>query len=77
MPKMKKLCAAAWIAALLALCLFGCSGEEKGYKLPERTAVESGERQFATPSDGDLIAIFDTSLGEVRAWPAPATMTAR
>lgn len=76
MPKMKKLCAAAWIAALLALCLFGCSGEEKGYKLPERTAVESGERQFATPSEGDLIAIFDTSLGEVRAvlYPDDATM---
>ena len=76
MPKTKKLCAAAFFAALLALCLFGCSGEEGGHKLPQRTAVESGERQFTAPSDGDLIAIFDTSLGEVRAvlYPDAATM---
>ena len=38
--------------------------------------MESGERQFAQPSDGDFIAIFSTSLGEVRAvlYPDAAPM---
>ena len=38
--------------------------------------MESGERQFAAPAEGDLIAIFDTSLGEVRAvlYPDAAPM---
>lgn len=55
------------VCAALALCLAllcGCSG---GKTPPERAAVESTERQFQTPADGDLIAIFTTNLGEVRA----------
>lgn len=76
MPTRKKLRAAACFAALLALCLTACSEQEGGHKLPDRPAVESGERQFTAPADGDLIAIFDTSLGEVRAvlYPDTATM---
>lgn len=44
---------------------------------PTRPAdFTSTERQFNTPADGDTIAIFDTSLGEVRAvlYPDAAPM---
>ena len=75
---MKRLIHAAVLAAALAfaLLLCGCSGAETGHKAPQRAAVESGERQFAQPSDGDFIAIFSTSLGEVRAvlYPDAAPM---
>ena len=52
----------AVILSLLLLC--GCAGSR--YPVPDRDEVESTERQFTQPSDGDLIAIFTTSLGEVR-----------
>ena len=75
---MKRLIHAAVLAAALAfaLLLCGCSGAETSDKAPQRAAVESGERQFAQPSDGDFIAIFSTSLGEVRAvlYPDAAPM---
>ena len=75
---MKRLIHTAVLAAALAfaLLLCGCSGAETGHKAPQRAAVESGERQFAQPSDGDFIAIFSTSLGEVRAvlYPDAAPM---
>ena len=75
---MKQLIHTAVLAAALAfaLLLCGCSGAETGHKAPQRAAVESGERQFAQPSDGDFIAIFSTSLGEVRAvlYPDAAPM---
>ena len=63
-------------ALAFALLLCGCSGAETNHKAPQRAAVESGERQFAQPSDGDFIAIFSTSLGEVRAvlYPDAAPM---
>ena len=54
------LCAALLIALPLASC------ESSRYPVPKREEVESSERQFTVPSDGDLIAIFTTSLGEVR-----------
>ena len=65
------------VCAALALCLAllcGCSGS--GKTAPERAAVQSAERQFQAPADGDLIAIFTTSLGEVRAvlYPDAAPM---
>ena len=71
---MKRL-AAALCAAVLALSLSGCSGGTSE-RVPDRPAVQSGERQFTAPADGDLIAIFDTSLGEVRAvlYPDAAPM---
>lgn len=71
---MKRL-AAALCAAVLALSLSGCSGGASE-RVPDRPAVQSGERQFTAPADGDLIAIFDTSLGEVRAvlYPDAASM---
>lgn len=75
---MKRLIHTAVLAAALAfaLLLCGCSGAETSHKAPQRAAVESGERQFAQPSDGDFIAIFSTSLGEVRAvlYPDAAPM---
>ena len=59
----QKFCAlCAVILSLLLLC--GCAGSR--YPVPDRGEVESTERQFTQPSDGDLIAIFTTSLGEVR-----------
>ncbi len=61
------------LALLLAL-LCGCGGS--GKPAPTRGEVTSEERQFVQPSDGDLIAIFTTSLGEVRAvlYPDAAPM---
>ena len=49
---------------LLALAglLAGCGGGSA----TRRPAVESAERQFTAPAEGDLIAIFTTSLGEIR-----------
>lgn len=60
------------LAAALAL-LCGCSQEPTA---PKRAAVESEERQFAAPAEGDPIAVFTTSLGEVRAvlYPDAAPM---
>ena len=52
---MKRLIHTAVLAAALAfaLLLCGCSGAETSHKAPQRAAVESGERQFAQPSDPD------------------------
>lgn len=48
---------------LLPLCLLsGCRAAE-----PQQTAFESDELQFAHPVAGDTIAVFDTSMGEIRA----------
>ena len=69
----RNLCAlCAVVLSLLLLC--ACGGSR--YSVPDRGAVESSERQFTAPSDGDLIAIFTTSLGEVRAvlYPDAAPM---
>lgn len=59
---------------LAAVLLCSCGGNAK--KAPTRTALISEERQFATPNEGDPIAIFTTSLGEVRAvlYPDAAPM---
>ena len=53
------------VLALLLALLCGCGGSKKA--APTRGEVTSEERQFAAPADGDLIAIFTTNLGEVRA----------
>lgn len=67
----KTVCVA--LALLLAL-LCGCGGN--GKSAPSRAEVTSEERQFTQPADGDLIAVFTTSLGEVRAvlYPDAAPM---
>ena len=73
-PKVKRnLCA---LCAVLLSSLLLCSCGSSRYPVPDRPAVESTERQFTAPSDGDLIAIFTTSLGEVRAvlYPDAAPM---
>lgn len=59
---------------LTAVLLCSCGSNAK--KAPERAEITSEERQFTTPSDGDTIAIFSTSLGEVRAvlYPDAAPM---
>lgn len=55
---------------LTAVLLCSCSSNAK--KAPTRPdQFISEERQFAAPSDGDTIAIFSTSLGEVRARIVP------
>ena len=68
---MKKTICLLLAAALAWLC--ACSDAPK---VPSRAAVESTERQFAAPAEGDLIAVFTTSLGEVRAvlYPDAAPM---
>ena len=61
----------------LALALLCACGKADTKTLPTRPAdLVSTERQFTAPSDGDTIAIFDTSLGEVRAvlYPDAAPM---
>lgn len=57
------------LAGLLAFfCLLCACGEEGNQKvMPKRTAVQSEERQFTPPEEGDWVAVFTTSLGEVRA----------
>lgn len=64
------------VLALLLALLCGCGGSKKA--APTRGEVTSEERQFAAPADGDLIAIFTTNLGEVRAvlYPDAAPMAA-
>ena len=65
----------ACLSLLLAAVLL-CSCGSNAKKVPERASLTSEERQFNTPSDGDPIAIFTTSLGEVRAvlYPDAAPM---
>ena len=56
--------------AVCACALAGCGGAESGaptQKEVKRQAVESTELQFQPPSEGDPIAVFSTSMGEVRA----------
>ena len=70
---MKKVFCLLLSLSLALLC--GCSGAAKKTP-PTRTSLISTERQFTTPADGDLIAVFTTSLGEVRAvlYPDAAPM---
>ena len=66
----------ACLPLLLAAVLL-CSCGSNAKKAPTRPdQFISEERQFAAPSDGDTIAIFSTSLGEVRAvlYPDAAPM---
>ena len=69
-PTLKKRLGALMLALCLAAALAACGGTA------DRPAVESTERQFTAPAEGDLIAIFSTSLGEVRAvlYPDAAPM---
>ena len=66
----KKLWVWLFLAAILSI-VSGC-----GAKTVRRTAVQSEERQFAAPAEGDLIAVFTTSMGEIRAvlYPDAAPM---
>ncbi len=70
---MRKLLCLLPALALALLC--ACSKAETKTP-PTREAVASTERQFVSPSEGDVIAVFDTSLGEVRAvlYPDAAPM---
>ena len=68
--------------AFLAACLMaagvltGCGGDPQPGDTVKRPAFESSEVQFTAPAEGDTIAIFDTSAGEVRAvlYPGLAPM---
>ena len=64
------------LPALVLALLCACSSGEK--KTPPTRPADfiSSERQFTAPASGDIIAIFDTSLGEVRAvlYPDAAPM---
>ena len=66
--------AAAVLALALALTATACGGK-KSAKV-NRPAVESQEQQFQAPNEGDPIAIFHTSKGEIRAvlYPDDAPM---
>ena len=65
----------AGFALAAALLLTGCDGGVLSGGV-NRPAVESAELQFAGPAEGDTIAIFDTSQGEIRAvlYPDAAPM---
>ena len=69
----KKLCL---LPALALALLCACSSGEKKTPPTRPADFVSSERQFTTPASGDIIAIFDTSLGEVRAvlYPDAAPM---
>ena len=62
------------VLALALLCACGSQNKKTPPTRPD--ALVSSERQFAAPQDGDTIAVFDTSLGEVRAvlYPDAAPM---
>ncbi|MGN0984143.1 MAG: peptidylprolyl isomerase [Gemmiger sp.] len=63
------------ITLVLALALLLCAcGTAR--RVPRRAAVQSAERQFIAPAEGDTIAIFTTSMGEIRAvlYPDAAPM---
>ena len=66
--------AAAVLALALVLTATACGGK-KSAKV-NRPAVESQEQQFQAPNEGDPIAIFHTSKGEIRAvlYPDDAPM---
>ena len=63
---MRRFIALAAAAVLAAGLLAGCGGGITGSSI-KRPQVESEELQFQTPAEGDPIAIFNTSAGEVRA----------
>ena len=63
---MRRFIALAAAAVLAAGLLAGCGGGITGSSI-KRPQVESEELQFQTPTEGDPIAIFNTSAGEVRA----------
>lgn len=65
---MKKLLCLVFAVLMLALCACG-----SGKSTPKRPAVTSSERQFTAPAEGDTIAIFTTSQGEIRAVLYPDT----
>ncbi len=54
-------------AVLLAAGLFVGCGHSGSGKTIRRPSFESEELQFKAPAEGDPIAIFDTSAGQVRA----------
>ena len=64
-PKIRWLALGLALAAALALA--GCGKTSEGNTKIDRPTVQSAERQFAGPSAGDTIAIFDTSAGQFRA----------
>lgn len=74
MASVSKRMTCALCAVLFSLTLLSGCGSR--YSPPDRPQVESTERQFTAPAEGDLIAIFTTSLGEVRAvlYPDAAPM---
>lgn len=74
---MKKQIMALLCGLMVALLLAGCGGKaESGPAKIKRSNVKSEEIQFAVPTKGDTIAVFDTSLGEVKArlYPDKAPM---
>lgn len=59
----------AALALLAAALLAGCGGDGPGGRKEtiERPAYQGGVAQLSAPAEGAPIAIFDTSLGEIRA----------
>ena len=66
----------AGLALAAGLLLAGCGGGGVLSGGVNRPAVESTERQFTGPAEGDTIAVFNTSKGEIRAvlYPDAAPM---
>lgn len=63
---MRRIIALAAAVLLTTGLMTGCGGATLGSSI-KRPQVESDELQFQAPAEGDPIAIFNTSAGEVRA----------
>ena len=64
---MRKLAVLALTILLAAGLVTGCGGSGSAGGGVRRPSYESEELQFQAPAEGDSIAIFDTSAGQVRA----------
>lgn len=64
---MKKWTAVLALFLAAALALAGCgSQQESGPEKIKRTSVKTDEIQFSAPASGDTVAVFETSLGEIK-----------
>ncbi len=64
---MRRFFSVMFCLALCAALLCGCGGGAGGGTSIRRKSYDSAELQFTAPAEGDVIAVFDTSAGEVRA----------
>lgn len=69
---MRRIFSALLALALCAVLLAGCGGQGAAGSDIRRKSYSSQEVQFLQPAEGDTIAVFDTTAGEIRAVLYPA-----